>query len=83
MTNLTEIKHWNLVTAKSKWINVNLCDTLYPLNANHFSFRCDTKNSYDILNSTFSLLDRKDDLIKFDQDEKKVPVLSFKIQNVK
>ena len=83
MTNLTEIKHWNLVTAKSKWINVNLCDTLYPLNANHFSFRCDTKNSHDILNSTFSLLDRKDDLIKFNQDEKKVPVLSFKIQNVK
>ena len=79
--NLTEIKYCNLFKGESKWINANLIESKDFENADHFSFGFLTKYSHDILNFTFLLLDGN--LIRFNQNEKKVPVLDFKIQIVK
>lgn len=43
----------------------------YPMIAYHFSFAFNTKNSHNILNFLFLLLDEKVDLIKFEATEKK------------
>ena len=48
-----------------------------------FPFAFNINKSLDILNFAFSLLDGKWDLIKFEATERKVPVLSFKIQIIK
>ena len=67
--NSTEIKYLNLVKGESKWTNVNLSHSEYTHKASNFSFHFVAKK--------FRYL------IIFDQNEKTVPVLSFKIEIIK
>ena len=75
--NLTQTKNLDLVKGESKWTSTVLINSEYPSVADHFAFAFNTINSHDILNFTFSILDRKGDLIKFEAKERKVPVFSF------
>ena len=83
MINLTQIKNLDFVKGESKWINTAFLHSEYPSIADHFAFAFNTKIFNDILNFIFSLINGKGDLIKFEITEKKVPVLSFKIQIIK
>ena len=68
-------------------MSINLIDSLFPYNADHFAFGFKTKSSTNLLNFQFSLLDGKGQLINFATNEKKkkkkVPVLNFTIQILK
>ena len=74
MINLTQIINCDLVKEKSKWVNTVLIYSEYPSIDDHFAFAFNTKNSHNILNFTFSLLDGKGDLIRFETTERKIPV---------
>ena len=63
--NLDQIKSWDLIRCESKWVSAVLIDSKYPLIADHFTFSFKTKNTYNLLNFTFTLLDGKRNPIKF------------------
>ena len=50
--NSTEIKDWNSVKCKSKWINANLTHSENSGNVSDFGFGFVTKHSHDLLNFT-------------------------------
>ena len=52
-------------------------------NSSNFAFTFTTRNISDLLNFTVILLDGNGKEIKFPANEKKVPIIDFKIQIVK
>ena len=54
----------------SNWINFDLTDSNHPMNADPFAFGFETKNSNNLSNFSFSLLNEKGELIQFISREK-------------
>lgn len=63
--NLDQIKNWKIIKGKSIYVSINLIDSLFPYNADHFAFGFKTKSSTNLLNFQFRLLDGKGQLINF------------------
>ena len=77
--NINQIKNWKAIKGDSIYLNINLTNSLYPDNADHFIFGFEAKFSTDLLNFFFSLLDGKGDLINFASNEQNIPIIGFTI----
>ena len=58
----------------------NLIDSIFPISSKHFAFRIETTDLDNLLNSEYSLVDDKGNLLQFNQGEDKIPALNFTIQ---
>ena len=76
----SEIENWSKIKKQSNWISVKLTDTKIPIAAKHFAFGFETSNYDRILNFEYSLINDNGELIKFKDNEIKVPALNFSIQ---
>lgn len=66
--NINQIKSWNKLKGKWKWVNVVFNDSeLNPTSSKHFAFGCTSTNLHNILNFEFSLLDDEGKLINLVQ----------------
>ena len=79
---ISEIENWDKIKNKSHWLNVKLTDSLIPIAAKHFAFAFETQDFNNLLNSEYSLLNNKGELLKFADGETKIPALNFSIQVV-
>ena len=77
---LNEIKDWKIVKGQSKRSQAVFEDSEELTNASHFSFPFITNNLSDLLKFTVTLLDGDGKKIKFPEEEKKTPIISFEIQ---
>ena len=64
------------------WVNTVFTDLQYPRNTQHFAFAFETTDLHYLLNFEYSLLRDEGKLIKFKNDEDKIPALNFSIQIV-
>ena len=76
---ISEIENWDKIK-KSQWTSVILIDSIFPISAKHFAFRIETTDLHNLLNSEYSLVDDKGNLLQFNQGEDKIPALNFTIQ---
>ena len=79
---ISELENWDKIKNKSHWLNVNLTDSLIPIAAKHFTFGFETQDFNNLLNFEYSLLNDKEELLKFADVETKIPALNFSIQVV-
>ena len=79
----SEIENWSDIKKGSDWVNVKLTDIAIPIAAKHFAFGFETQDFNNLLNFKYSLLNDKGELIKFKDEETKVPSLNFSIQILK
>ena len=79
---ISEIENWDKIENKSHWTNVILTDTAIPIAAKHFAFAFEKSDLHNVLNSEYSLLNDKGELLKFADGEDKIPALNFSIQIV-
>ena len=73
----------DLIKGKSRWLTAVLIDSEHLSFTDRFVFAFKIKNTHDLLNFTFTLLDGKGYPVKFKSIERKIPVLGFKIQIIK
>ena len=78
----SEIENWDKIQNKSHWLNVKLTDSLIPITAKHFAFAFETQDFNNLPNFEYSLLNGKRELLKFADDDTKVPALNLSIQVV-
>ena len=74
---ISEKENWDKIKNKSHWLNVKLTDSLIPIAAKHFAFGFETQDFNNLLNFEYSLLNNKGELLKFADDETKIPSLNF------
>ena len=65
---------------KSHWSNTAFTDSEYPVAAKHFALGFETTDLHNLLNFGYSLVDEKENLIKFQDNKDKIPALKFTIQ---
>ena len=81
---LTKIKDWDIIKGQSKRSQVVFSDSeVIARETNHLAFAFTTKNISDLLNFSVTLVDGRNNIIKVPTDEKKIPIINFKIQIVK
>ena len=81
---LTEIKDWDIIKGQSKRTQAVFSDVEdVGQQTAHFAFPFTTKNISDLLNFSVTLVDGSGQNIKFPSDEKKLPIINFKIQIIK
>ena len=76
----SEIENWDDIKRGSFWTSVKLTDSAVPIAAKHFSLGFESHNFNNLLNFQYSLLNDKGEIIKFKDDETKVPTINFSIQ---
>ena len=83
MCYLTKIKDWDIIKDQSKRSQAIFSDSEdNAREINHLTFAFTTKNFSDLLNFSVTLVDGRYN-IKFPADEKKIPIINFKIQIIK
>ena len=81
---LTEIKDWEIIKGQSKRSQAVFSDSEdIGAATSHFAFAFTTKNISDLLNFSVMLVAGNGEIIKFPSTEKKIPIISFKIQIIK
>ena len=75
--NLNKIKNWNEIKKYSQWVNVNFQVQGYNRDAKHFLYNFITKNTGEVLNFMLKLIDDENKEIKFEDKEKKLPIVNF------
>ena len=81
---LTEIKDWEIIKGESKRTQAVFSDSEdLTRQTNHFAFSFTTRNLSDILNFSITLVDGKNQIIKFPKGEDKLPIINFQIQIIK
>ena len=81
---LTKIKDWDIIKDQSKRSQAIFSDSEdNAREINHLTFIFTTKNFSDLLNFSVTLVDGRNNIIKFPTDEKKIPIIDFKIQIIK
>ena len=78
--NLNEIKNWNEIKKFSRGVNVNFQVQGDDRDAKHFSYNFITKNTGDVLNFMLKLIDDENKKIKFEDKEKKFPIVNFLLE---
>ena len=78
-------KDTNVIFIKktSHWLNTVFIDSECPRNAQHFVFAFKTADIHNLLDFSYSLLDDEGKLIKFKDDEEKIPALNFSIKIIR
>ena len=78
-------KDTNVIFIKktSHWLNTVFIDSECPRNAQHFAFAFKTADIHNLLDFSYSLLDDEGKLIKFKDDEEKIPALNFGIKIIR
>ena len=81
---LSEITDWNIIKGQSKRSQAVFSDS-EDLNrdSNHLAFSFITKNISDLLQFSVTLLDGAGKQITFPSNEKKLPIITFRIQIIK
>ena len=81
---LSKIKDWDIIKGQSKRSQAvfSYSEDIGQKTA-HIAFAFITKNISDLLNFSVTLVDSSGQNIKFPSDEKKLPILNFKIQIIK
>ena len=77
---ISEIEKWDKIKNESRWINVILTDSAFPIAAKQFAFGFETTDLHNLLNFEYSLLNDKGELLEFEQKEDKIPALNFTIK---
>ena len=81
---LSEIKDWEIIKGQSKRTQAVFSDSEdLTRQTDHFAFVFTTKNLSDILNFSITLVDGKNQIIKFPKGEDKLPIINFQIQIIK
>ena len=65
---------------KSHWANAVFTDSEYSVTARHTAFGFEMTDLHNLLNFQYSLVDEKGNLIKFQDNEDKIPALKFTVQ---
>ena len=78
-------KDTNVIFIKktSHWLNTVFIDSECPRNVQHFAFAIKTADIHNLLDFSYSLLDDEGKLIKFKDDEEKIPALNFSIKIIR
>ena len=69
-----------LLKKTSHWVNAVFINSEYLRNAQHFTFAFETTDLHSLLNFGYLLLDNEGKLIKFKENEDKIPAFNFSIQ---
>ena len=77
--DLKKINNWREINGKSIWINATLEEQKEINNSRHFCFPFSTRTLNDLLNFSIYLIDDNNEEITFENNEKKVSILNFKI----
>ena len=77
---MNELKDWRLVKGQSKRSQAVFEDSEEVTKTSHFPFAFITRSLSDLLRFTVTLLDGDRKKITFPTEEKKPPIISFKIQ---
>ena len=81
---LTEIIDWEIVKGQSKRSQVVFSDSEdLSRQTNHFAFSFVTQNVSDLFNFSVTLVDGANNIIKFPEGERKLPIINFQIQIIK
>ena len=64
----------------SKWVNATFQEQTDNRNTSHPTFNFTANNNEDLLNFTLKLVDTENKLIKFEDGEKKFPIIDFIIE---
>ena len=81
---LTEIIDWEIIKGQSKRSQVVFSDSEdLSRQTNHFAFSFVTQNVSDLFNFSVTLVDSANNIIKFPEGEKKLPIINFQIQIIK
>ena len=78
--NLNEIKNWNEIKKSSRWVNVNFQAQGDNRDAKHISYNFITKNTGDELNFTLKLIQDENKETKFEEKDKKFPIVNFLLE---
>ena len=78
--NIEEIKNWNKIKKSSRWVNENFQEKSENRAAKHFSHNFITKNTGDVLYITLKLIDDENKETKFEDKEKKFPIMNFLLE---
>ena len=78
--NMNEIKNQNEIKKSSQWLNVNFQAQGNNRDAKHFSYNLITKHTGDVLNFTLKLIDDENKEIKFEDKEKKCPIVNILLE---
>ena len=78
--NISQISGWENIKKTSHQVNAVFIDSEYPRNAQHFALAFKTTDLHNLRNFGYSLLGDKGKLIKFKENEDKMPAIDFSIQ---
>ena len=76
---IKKINDWEDVKGQSLWINAKLEEQKEINNSRHLCFPFTTLTQNDLLNFSINLIDDHNKQITFEENEKKVRILNFKI----
>ena len=74
---MNKIINWSEIKKSSQWVNVNSQAQGDNRDAKHFSYNFITKNTGDVLNSMLKLIDDENTKVKFEDKEKRFPIVNF------
>ena len=77
---LNKIKNWNKIKQSLRWVNVNFQAQGGHRDAKYFSYNFIIKKRGDIINFTPKLIDDENKEIKFEDKEKKFPIVNFLLE---
>ena len=77
---MNEIKNWNAIKKSSQWVNGNFQAQGDNRDVKHSLYNFITKNTGDELNFTLKLIDDENEEIKFEEKEKKFPIVNYLLQ---
>ena len=78
--NLNKIKNWNETKKSSQWVNINFQMQGYNRDVKHFPYNFIRKNTGDVLNFRLKLIDDENKERKFEDKEKKFPIVKFLLE---
>ena len=68
----SKIEGWPKIKNESRWTNVVLTDSIYPIAAKHFTFGFKTTDLHNLLNFEYSSLNDQGKLLEFKQGEERI-----------
>ena len=80
--NLNEIENWNEIKKSSGLVNVNFQVQGDNRDSKRFSYNFITKDTGDMLNFPLKLIDDENKELKFEDKEKKIPIVNFLLEFV-
>ena len=80
VTYLSKVPNWSLAKGQTKRLQAIFADSEFQTKPSHLAFDFKTRNLSDLLSFTVTLPDSDGKVIKFPQDEKKIPTICYRIE---